>query len=122
MGSNHSMIKVDGVMIKTPSSFTWGLQDISQSNSGRTQDALMHKNRIAQKRKIDMVWSMPTPEETHSILEAFRPEYVNVTYYDPDDGKVVTRNFYTGDKSAPVKTWMIGKKRYESLSFNIIER
>lgn len=122
MGQHNGMIKVDGVAIKTPSTFSWGLQDVSSSDAGRTQDAVMHKNRIAQKRKIDLVWAMPTPAEAHSILVAFNPEYVNVTYYDPLDGLTVTRNFYTGDKTAPVKIWTVGNKRYESLSFNIIER
>ncbi|MDO5539403.1 MAG: hypothetical protein Q4F83_04935 [Eubacteriales bacterium] len=122
MGTHNNMIKVDGVKIKTPSVFSWGLQDVSASNAGRTQDARMHKNRIAQKRKIDLAWAMPTPEEAGDILNAFDPEYVNVTYYDPKDRKVVTRNFYTGDKTAPVKIWTVGNKRYESVSFNIIER
>lgn len=122
MGTHNSMITVDGAKIKTPSSFIWGLQDISSSDAGRTDDGMMHKNRIAQKRKIDLVWAMPTPEESHKILVAFQPEYVNVTYYDPLEGAIVTKLFYTGDKSAPVKIWTVNNKRYESVSFNIIER
>lgn len=42
-------IKVDGTELPCPSSFTWGLQDVSASQSGRTDDAIMHKNRVAQK-------------------------------------------------------------------------
>lgn len=42
-----AMIWVNGVVIKTPTSFSWGLQDISDSDSGRTQDTIMHKNRYA---------------------------------------------------------------------------
>lgn len=122
MGHHNDMITVDGVKIKTPSTFSWGLQDISSSDAGRTQDAIMHKNRMAQKRKIDLAWAMPTPEEAHAILVAFNPEYINVTYFDPLDGQIVTRNFYTGDKTAPVKIWTVGNKRYESIAFNIVER
>lgn len=122
MGQHNGMLKVDGIAIKTPSTFSWGLQDISSPSAGRTHDAVMHKNRIAQKRKIDLVWAMPTPEEIHAILVAFNPEYINVTYYDPLDGETVTRTFYTGDKTAAVKIWTVDNKRYESVSFNIIER
>ena len=122
MSDNYTMIKVDGEWIKTPSTFNWGLQDVSGSDAGRTQDAVMHKNRIAQKRKIDLAWANPTKEETHAILVAFNPEYVDVTYWDPLDGKNVTRTFYVGDRSAPVKTWYVGNQRYASVSFNIIER
>ena len=49
-----AMITVDGVDVKTPSSFTWGLQDISASESGRTDDTIMHKNRVGQKRTISL--------------------------------------------------------------------
>lgn len=47
-----SMISVDGVAVKTPSSFSWGLQDISDSAAGRTQDTVMHKNRVGQKERF----------------------------------------------------------------------
>ena len=53
-----AMITVDGVAVKTPSAFSWGLQDVSDPASGRTLDALMHKNRIAQKRKISLSWNI----------------------------------------------------------------
>ena len=60
-GENHMaaeiMLKVNGVAVRCPSKFEWGLQDVSASESGRTDDALMHKNRVAQKRKIRLGWN-----------------------------------------------------------------
>lgn len=117
-----AMIWVDGVAIKTPSGFTWGLQDVSDSAAGRTQDAIMHKNRIARKRKLSFVWAAPTPQEASAILAAFDPEYVSITYPDTRAGRNETRTFYTGDITSPMKIWTIGHKRYESLSFDVIER
>lgn len=122
MGFHNNMIQVDGAKIKTPSTFIWGLQSVSASDAGRTDDALMHKNEIAKKRKISLAWAMPTPEELHSILTAFDPEYIKVFYYDPLDGKNIERTFYSGDKTAPVKIWTVNNKRYETVSFDIIER
>lgn len=116
------MIWADGVLIKTPSVFSWGLQDISDSDAGRTDDTVMHKNRIGQKRKISLAWSNPTKDETVAILQAFNPEYVMVTYPDAMSGLNETREFYVGDRSAPIKIWNIGNKRYEQLAFDIIER
>ncbi len=117
-----AMIYVNGVAVKTPSSFSWGLQDVSDSASGRTQDALMHKNRIAQKRQLSFSWASPTPEESASILQMFNNEYVDITYPDAMSGKDETRKFYVGDRSAPMKAWTIDNKRYETLSFEVIER
>ena len=120
--ANNNMIKVDGVKIKTPSTFQLSINDVSASDAGRTQDALMHKNRITRKRKIALAWNGPTPEQAHQILQAFAPEYVNVTYFDPVENTTVTRNFYSGDQEAPVKVWTVKNKRYEQIRFDIIER
>ena len=117
-----AMIWADGVLIKTPSVFSWGLNDVSAADAGRTDDALMHKNRIAQKRKISLAWNNPTKVETASILQAFNPEYVKVTYPDAMSGKYETREFYRSDPVAPMKVWTVGNKRYAQLSFDIIER
>lgn len=117
-----AMITVDGVAVKTPSAFSWGLQDVSDSASGRTLDALMHKNRIAQKRKISLSWNHPTPQEAAAILQAFNPEYVRVRYPDALSGTNETRTFYVGDRSAPMKIWTVRNKRYSQVSFDIIER
>lgn len=117
-----SMITVDGVAIKDPSSFSYGLQDVSSSEAGRTQDSLMHKLRVAQKVKIALSWSMLTPAETSAIMQAFNPEYVTVTYPDALRGTDRTAVFYTGDKTAPMKSWFVNNQYYETLSFDIIER
>lgn len=116
------MILVDGVAVKSPSSFSWGLQDVSDSATGRTQDAIMHKNRIAQKRKIGLEWWAVRPEEASKILKAFNPEYIMVTYPDAMSGEDETREFYVGDRSAPVQQWFVGGKMYSKVTFNIIER
>lgn len=122
MGTHYNMIQVNGRAVKTPSALDWGINDISASDAGRTQDGIMHKNRVARKRKIALKWANPTPSETSSILSAFSGEYVNVTYFDPLDGRLETRTFYSGDQSAPVKIWTVNNKRYSEVSFDIIER
>lgn len=117
-----AFLKVDGVDMPCPSVFEWGLQDVSASESGRTDDAIMHKNRVAQKRKITLQWNGPTKDQASKILKAFNPEYVKVTYHDAMDNKVETRTFYVGDRSAPYHSWWVGNQRMESVGFDIIER
>ena len=122
MSTNNTMIKVDGVAIKTPSTFDWSINDVSTGDAGRTQDGLMHKNRVTRKRKIVLKWTNPTTNEAAAILSAFAPEYVKVNYFDPLDKKKETRTFYSGDQSAPFKVWTVNNKRYSEVSFDIIER
>ena len=122
MGANNTMIKVDGVKIKTPSTFTWSLNDVSASSAGRDASGKMYKERVTRKRKIVLAWNGPTPTEAKAILTAFSPEYFKVTYFDPLAGATQTRTFYSGDQTAPVKRWSVGNKIYEQISFDIIER
>lgn len=121
--ADQTLLKsVDGKAIPCPSQFDWGLQDVSDSESGRDQNAYMHKNRIAQKRKINLSWNAVNPMKIKEILQAFQPEYVMVEYFDPLEGEVVIKEFYTGDKSAPVKIWAGTNKLYSNVAFNLIER
>lgn len=117
-----AMLNVDGADMPCPSVFSWGLQDISAAESGRTDDTIMHKNRVGQKRKIGLQWNGTDRQTTALILQAFNPEYIQVTYEDAMSGAFETRTFYVGDRSAPVKVWWANNKRYESVSFDIIER
>lgn len=115
---------VDGKYCPPPSSFTWGLQDNSASDAGRVEDDndTMYKNRTSQKRKLSLGWQNLTPETTAYILQLFNPEYIDVEYFDAKECKEITKEFYSGDKSAPVKQWYVGGERYSLLSFDIIER
>lgn len=110
------------VRVKTPSGMTWGLQDISDEDAGRTTDNVMHKNRTGQKRKLQLEWQNPTFQEAAAIMQAFNPEYIHVRYPDLLTGGYDDREFYVGDRTAPYKFFTVGDKRMSSVSFDIIER
>lgn len=83
----------------SPSGWSWGLQDVSAAESGRTDDTEMHKNRVGQKRKIGLSWNGTDKVETGRILRAFNPEYVDVYYEDDMDVQWEWRTFYIDRKS-----------------------
>lgn len=114
--------KVDGVTMPCPSTWQWGLQDVSLGESGRTDDAIMHKNRVAQKRKIQVGFNGVTDEVAHTVLTAINPEYIDVTFYDLMEGHNVTLEMYVSDRTAPFKWWYDGTHVLESLTFDLIER
>lgn len=118
-----AMLTVNGVELPDPSEFTWGLQDVSASDAGRTEDTMMHKNRVGQKRKLNVSWNGLTPDKVSIILQAVNPEYMQVTYPDAMSNSNETRTFYIGDRSAPVHWWHgVYGRYYNKLSFNFIER
>lgn len=114
--------KIDGVEIPCPSSFTWGLQDVSDPDAGRTLDATMHKNRVGQKRKLSIGYNNPDAVTASVVLKAINPEYIEVYYPDAMSGDMESRTFYVGDRTAPMKYWYVGNHKYSSLTFELIER
>lgn len=110
-----------------PSALTWGLQDISSSDAGRTQEYgnPMYKMRLSQKRKLNLTWTLPTIQQVSRILQAFNGEYFYVRYLDAMSGQYEVREFYAGDRSAPYKWHELPGSmgtRFATLSFDIIER
>lgn len=111
---------VDGQYVRSPSSYQYGLQDVSMADSGRTEDALMHKNRIAQKVKLTLSWQNIPIEDCSQILNLFDKEYIDVCYLDPKAGGYVTKRFYVGDRTAPMYNNTL--HLWNNVSFNIIEQ
>lgn len=111
---------VNGSPVRSPSVYQVDINDVSDSDAGRTEDALMHKNRIAQKRKITLAWNAISTADASAILQAFNPEYISVEYLDPMVGGFVTKTFYVGDRSAPAYSTRLGL--WSNVGFNIIER
>ena len=111
---------VDGVAIPCPSSYQWGLSDVSASKAGRTEAVRMDKMRIGQVRKLELAWQNISTDTVSEILKAFNPEYIMVEYLDAMEGKYVTREFYVGDRSAPL--YSCKKGLWSNVSFNIVER
>lgn len=111
---------VGGVFVRSPSAFQWSLQDISSPDAGRTEDGLMHKDRIGQKVKIQLSWNNIPTSDASAILTAFNPEYVEIKYLDPMAGDYLTKTFYVGDRSAPMYNATVGL--WSNVSFNIIEQ
>lgn len=119
---DNRLIVVNGVTLPQPYSYEWSLQDISAPNAGRTEDTLMHKDRIGQKRKLQLSWKTKDTAVTSQILTAFQPEYVSVRYFDLLENSYATRTFYVGDRQGNIKLWWVNRHLIETISFDIIER
>ena len=119
--TNGPIYKVNNVVIPAqPTSCTYTLNDVSAEDAGRTQDGLMHKNRIGQAVTLQLSWANVDTATAHAILSMFQPEYLSVNYFDLKSNAYVTKVFYVGDRSAPIYNSKLGL--WSNISFNIIQR
>ena len=105
--------------IPCPSKYDWKLSDVSAADAGRTEDALMHKMRIAQKVHIELEWQNVSDSTASSILTLFQPEYISVEYYDYKAMAFQAKTFYVGDRQVTSYSRKLG---ISTISFNIIEQ
>lgn len=111
---------VGGAFLRSPSVYNYNLMDVSDPDAGRTEDGLMHKNRIGQKVKLELAWNNISTADVSAILQAFNPEYITVKYLDGLAGTYLTKTFYVGDRSVPSYSTRLGI--WSNVAFNIIEQ
>ena len=110
---------VNGAAIPCPSKYDWKLSDVSAADAGRTEDALMHKMRIAQKVHIELEWQNVSDAVAQTILTAFQPEYIDITYYDYKALSNLTKRFYVGDRTVSAYN---RARQISTITFNVIEQ
>ena len=71
----------------------------------------------------------PTLAQASAVLKAFAPEYVYVRFLDVQEGQMITRRFYTGDKTSPFRQIDLSNPNnlaqrtvMSSLAFDLIEQ
>lgn len=116
----NPIISVDGKAVPSPSTYVWGLADVSADDAGRTEDMTMQKNRKGQAVTIQLAWRYVSTATASVILKAFNPEYINVIYIDPLEGGEKKREFYVGDRNAPMYNGELDL--WEEIAFTIIQR
>lgn len=115
-------LKVNGVAVPMPSEMTWSKQDVSSEDAGRTQDTVMHKMKLSEKVKLVMKWNNVSPAIASQVMQAFSPEYMNVTYLDPMTNTYVTKYMYAGDFTVPVYSYQAPSGTvYQSVALDVIE-
>lgn len=112
--NNFGPIRIDGVIVPTPSSYDFDIEDLSSEETGRTLDGVMHKDVVATKDYYTVTWNHLSWEQTALILNLVDgKEQVSVTVMDPRQPYTyITKSFYVGKRSGkmnnlnhPTNTW-----------------
>lgn len=108
------------VYVPVPSAYQYILSDTSSADAGRVESGKMYKERIDQIVKLELSWQNITTAAVSEILQAFNPEYLNVTFLDAYTGGYSTKEFYVGDRTSPLYNSRLGL--WSNVSLNLIER
>jgi hypothetical protein len=112
---------VDYISYVLMNGIEWECNDLDAPESGRTLDAVMHRSRVAQKRKLGISLK-PMKTEAFAIMSAaVSTETVTVTFLDPKEGAQVSKVFY-GSRIASATMYDDGTDCWwENGKFNLIE-
>ena len=114
------MIKVNGVVISTPSDFSIGIMDITKAD--RNANGTMIIERIATKRKLELSYKYLSQSDLSTLLTAISGTFFTVEYPDPQTGALATKTFYVGDRNAGSIDYRSGVMRYKDIKFNFVEQ
>ena len=116
------VLTLNGVALKTPAQVTWALQNISSSDSGRTQtDGTMHNTIIAQKVKLTCTWGAMPISDASTLLKAINSNNFSLRYFDVMQGNWRTAIFYDGDRTAKIAWLLDDSKVVENVACDFIE-
>lgn len=115
------MLKVDGVALPTPTSYTPDFEEISKAE--RNARGTMIKEVIAYKYKLNLIWAMLTQEELTKLMNVKRKNFFNLEFIAMDTGKKTTGVFYAGTPQAGAVEYKNGRVQYwKDVKMNFIER
>lgn len=125
-----SLFKFNGQSL--PGNPARGYLELSEQivNSNRNAKAQVVAQKINRRlRKFDSLrWPVLTTTQVNWLKQYVANFKVNLTYYDSEDGRVVTRLFYFGDMSAEPFEWRHNDPsgiaiptKYTNVSVNVID-
>lgn len=122
------MIKINSVIIPTPSDYSVSVNDISKAE--RMASGIIKIDIIATKRKIELSYRYLSQVDLASILQSFQIgtgtsaqySFFTVEYPDPVTGALRTGTFYVGDRSAGAIDYQNNTMRWKDIKFNLIEQ
>ena len=108
-----------------PASMEVEIEDVSESDAGRTSDAIMHKKTIRKVTALSLSWAGLDTETARQIIGVFSAtEYFQVRYLDPYLGSnqdpYTTKTFYLGNRTVPMYSALLDI--WSNVTFKIIER
>lgn len=115
------MIKINGVVIKTPQTCRIGIDDIGSSEERNARGSSL-VDRVATKRRLELSWGALSNADCSTILTAVKSVFFTVEYPDPETGAEKLIVCRVSDKTAPMLKYTGTTPYWEGLEMTLWER
>jgi hypothetical protein len=118
------LLKIDGTEIPVyPSTFSVDINDIDDGETSiRTADGTLNRDRIAQKRQIEMSFGIIKSSDLTDLMMMINDIFFEFYYFDPLDGTYATKTFYCSKKSAGIALVNSTEMLWDGLKLTLTER
>lgn len=99
----------------------WTRNDIDAAGSGRTQDGLLHRNRVAQKARFDVTCKPLTQAEMNMVLGWVQDQSFLVKFADPITGTTKIYTVYSNNIPATFKIMQGSTQLWSGIQIPFIE-
>ena len=117
-----SLVKINGVVMPSPTTYGVSIMDISSEDSNRNAKGDMCIDRVTTKRKIQLKWDFISIEDMSKALKLVKDVFFEVEFLDPQEGNMITKTMYVGDRETFVAVVIDGIPTWKDVKFNLVER
>lgn len=116
-------LAVNGTTLPAPNQYSFIVNDID-GKSTRNANGKLSRDRVAVKRKLTINWGPLSIEQLSKILQAIKDPFFQCTYLDGQEGQMMTKTFYVGDRTSPAYSWNEKMKSFawQGLQCDFIEQ
>lgn len=100
----------------------WQRNDLESPKAGRTLDGVMHRGRVTTKIRLDITIKPLKAEELRMLLNLIFPEYVQVEYDDPMQGRVRKTMYSNNNPATCLRIHSDGTETWDEVTFPLIEQ
>lgn len=99
----------------------WSRNDIDASDAGRDQSGKLHRARVGLKVRLDGTCKPLTAAEASVVLQAIKPEWLQVQYFDVQEGTNLTKKMYSNNIPATFLVQKGATQYWDGIAFPLIE-
>ncbi|MFR7590211.1 MAG: DUF6711 family protein [Longibaculum sp.] len=117
-----SVIQIDGVDIRDPTTISISRNKMWSQGSGRTKSGNFTGDISNVKWRLDLTWSPLSKCDAKNLFDALDPAFINVRFLNPKTNSYQTIKCYGGDMTLPVYNYNVEEAVYESLTVSLVEK